>query len=89
MNQTVCVFSNPDGLQPSVGIFFKSAENILPRTKPIFLDELNPLHFYRKLTHLSETKKKNPFLHEIELISARNSMNEEEITHKPENSRGN
>jgi hypothetical protein len=30
-----------------------------------------------------------PFLQEIEIISAGNSMNEEEITHKPENSRGN
>jgi hypothetical protein len=31
----------------------------------------------------------NPFMQEIEHILAGNSMNEEEITHKPENSRGN
>jgi hypothetical protein len=53
------------------------------------LDELNPLHFCRKLNPFVRKKKKNPFLQEIELIWAGNFMNEEEITHKPENSRGN
>jgi hypothetical protein len=47
-----------------------------------------PSHITEKLTKI-KPQKNDPFLQAIELISAGNSMNEEEITHKPENSRGN